>query len=87
MLDICLVFWKSEPQYAYKRYAHKKHVDCQRCLLANVIIKLPNQCPLFVDLGSRKCDYEMIVNLGITQGGRSPKGVMISKWGIIPLNK
>ena len=27
MLKICLVFWKSEPQYAYKRYAYeKKHV-------------------------------------------------------------
>ena len=26
MLNICLAFWKSEPQYAYKRYAYKKHV-------------------------------------------------------------
>ena len=24
MLKICLAFWKSEPQYAYKRYAYKK---------------------------------------------------------------
>ena len=24
MLEICLGFWKSEPQYAYKRYAYKK---------------------------------------------------------------
>ena len=24
MLKICLVFWKCEPQYAYKRYAFKK---------------------------------------------------------------
>ena len=24
MLKICLVFWKSEPQYAYKLYAYKK---------------------------------------------------------------
>ena len=24
MLKICLVFWKSEPQYAYKRYAYKR---------------------------------------------------------------
>ena len=23
MLKVCLVFWKSEPQYAYKRYAYK----------------------------------------------------------------
>ena len=27
MLKICLVFLKSEPQYAYKRYAYKKHVS------------------------------------------------------------
>ena len=26
MLRICLTFWKSEPQCAYKRYAYKKHV-------------------------------------------------------------
>ena len=25
MLKICLAFWKSEPLYAYKRYAYKKH--------------------------------------------------------------
>ena len=24
MLQVCLVFWKSEPQYSYKRYAYKK---------------------------------------------------------------
>jgi len=24
MLKICLVVWKSEPRYAYKRYAYKK---------------------------------------------------------------
>ena len=24
MLKICLVFWESEPQYAYKRFAYKK---------------------------------------------------------------
>ena len=28
VLKICLIFWESEPQYAYKRYAYikKKHV-------------------------------------------------------------
>ena len=26
MLKICLGFWKSEPQYAYKRYAYKKNM-------------------------------------------------------------
>ena len=24
MLRLCLVFWKSEPHYAYKRYAYKR---------------------------------------------------------------
>ena len=24
MFEICLVFWESQPQYAYKRYAYKK---------------------------------------------------------------
>ena len=26
MFDICLVFWKSEPQYAYKRYVHRENM-------------------------------------------------------------
>ena len=26
MLKICLVVWKSEPQYAYKRYVYKKNM-------------------------------------------------------------
>ena len=26
MLKICLVFWESEPQYAYKRYAYEKNM-------------------------------------------------------------
>ena len=29
MLKICLGFWKSEPQYAYKRYAYKKNMYCE----------------------------------------------------------
>ena len=32
MLKICLVFWESEPQYAYKRYAYKK-----TCILIGMI--------------------------------------------------
>ena len=28
MLKICLVFCKSEPQYAYKRHAYKKTCMC-----------------------------------------------------------
>ena len=31
MLKICLVFWKSEPQYAYKRYAYKKNMYILHC--------------------------------------------------------
>ena len=30
LLKICLVFWKSEPQYAYKHYAYKKTCDQTR---------------------------------------------------------
>ena len=39
MLKICLVFWKSEPQYAYKRYAYKeKHVfESKRIHMTNMI--------------------------------------------------
>ena len=33
MLKICLVFWESEPQYAYKRYAYKKkHVFLKKMM-------------------------------------------------------
>ena len=31
MLKICLVFFKSEPQYAYKRYAYKKNIYLVHC--------------------------------------------------------
>ena len=27
MLNVCLAFWKSEPQYAYRRYAYKKNMQ------------------------------------------------------------
>ena len=30
MLRICLDFWESEPQYAYKRYAYKKNMYVPR---------------------------------------------------------
>ena len=30
ILKTCLVFWKSEPQYAYKRYAYKKNMYARR---------------------------------------------------------
>ena len=37
MLKICLVFWESEPQYAYKRYAYEK--TCS--IFASVKTELP----------------------------------------------
>ena len=40
MLKICLVFCKSEPQYAYKRYAHKKHVSDIRSMLSMCTTKI-----------------------------------------------
>ena len=36
MLKICLVFWKSEPQYAYKLYAYKKKHVLNTILSNNV---------------------------------------------------
>ena len=36
MLRICLVFWKSEPQYAYKRYAYKKKTCTIDLTLLNI---------------------------------------------------
>jgi len=36
MLKICLVFWESEPQYAYKRYAYKKTNMYQSKCAANL---------------------------------------------------
>ena len=38
MLKICFVFWKSEPQYAYKRYAYEK-----TCIFINTL----NNCVRF----------------------------------------
>ena len=41
MLKICLVFWESEPQYAYKLYAYKKkHVGDLKALRASWVVKL-----------------------------------------------
>ena len=37
MLRICLVFWESEPQYAYKRYAYKK-LKCKPSIQAVSLI-------------------------------------------------
>ena len=39
MLKICLIFWKSEPQYAYKRYAYKKHVFYDSVQKLNEILR------------------------------------------------
>ena len=36
MLKICLVFSESEPQYAYKLYAYKKHVFWQVFLVFTI---------------------------------------------------
>ena len=51
MLKICLVFWESEPQYAYKLYAYiKKHVlylvrECQ-------FVSIKSYIPFPVDFGA-----------------------------------
>ena len=38
MLKICLVFWKSEPQYANTRYAYKKTFSAYRFGLKSPIL-------------------------------------------------
>ena len=45
MLKICLVFWKSEPQYAYKRYAYKEeHVHTFKVFLFITLASFGNLC-------------------------------------------
>ena len=41
MLKICLVFWESEPQYAYKLHAYKK----KTCIGFFSWIRLVNMMP------------------------------------------
>ena len=50
MLKLCLVFWKSEPQYAYKRYAYKK-----TCIMTRGKIDNPNS---FKSLHANKLKME-----------------------------
>ena len=46
MLKIYLAFWKSEPQYAYKRYVYKKHVSCFGIFLTSSnLCKYLKSCP------------------------------------------
>ena len=37
MLKICLGIWKSEPQYAYERYAYKKNMYLRNNSFARVV--------------------------------------------------
>ena len=51
MLKICLVFWKPESQYAYKRYAYKKTCNLKLELLArlNVLDQISlNICNIYI---------------------------------------
>ena len=51
MLKICLVFWKSEPQYAYKRYAYKKiHVHLEGCTFVLNCAKICTKAPYHIAL-------------------------------------
>ena len=55
MLKICLVFWKSEPQYAYKLYAYKKNMYM-------VISTKPKQLNLLLEMYSSVVDsYELVL--------------------------
>ena len=49
MLKVCLVFWKSEPQYAYKRYAYKrKNMYAIEALVINSDVKHHSSSVLYV---------------------------------------
>ena len=37
MLKLCLDFWKSESQYAYKCYAYKEHVIATAIRIGNLL--------------------------------------------------
>ena len=50
MLKICLVFWKYEPQYAYKRYAYKKNMYSIHDIFQN-ISKLQDFRNCFLEVG------------------------------------
>ena len=39
MLKICLVFWKYEPQYAYKCYAYKKIFTSSQTALVFLLLR------------------------------------------------
>ena len=47
MLKICLAFWKSEPKYAYKRCAYKKHA-CNPILHAITLLFCQWQFIIFI---------------------------------------
>ena len=54
MLKICLVFWESEPQYAYKLYDYKKkHVVINGWLQILQIQTLDKARDIMKDLMSR----------------------------------
>ena len=60
MLKICLAFWKSEPQYAYKRSAYKK--TCTANILHNTTYE---KVICFVDgrLYLKFCEFTSDFNL------------------------
>ena len=51
MLEICLISWESEPQYAYKRYAYKK-----TCNSPLVSFKLTTQEITVIGMGMMESD-------------------------------
>ena len=48
MLKICLVFWKSEPRYAYKLYAYKKkHVYLFSHIIDNCFVRVNPELKIY----------------------------------------
>ena len=46
MLRICLVFWESEPQYAYKLYAYKKKTCNADQAIIHFLLDPPSGSPI-----------------------------------------
>ena len=64
MLKICLGFCKSEPQYAYKRYAYKKNMYL--LLDANLHFLMASLMKIILELGFIYAHYAYLVSLPLS---------------------
>ena len=81
MLKICLVYWKSEPQQAYKRYAYKNMYNLLVTRIAHVfMIGLSlNSFPLF--LLFHVISYGSVLKITFSHSEKKREFLM-SKWWV-----